>query len=158
MVNCLTLLRICAEMERENADLYHWFSQLFHKNRRAALLWKKTALEEENHESQFILAEKLADGMLTVPLLEEETAREELEKLRLLRREFEADPPSLARALEAAIILEENLAKFHLEKLLLYSNEDHRKMFLAMMDHDFDHAQALRSLYAELIFPAGDAE
>jgi rubrerythrin len=157
MADNMTLLRICAEMERENADLYHWLSQLFQENRRAALLWKKTALEEENHECQFILAEKLAAGMLTVPLLEEDTAVRQLEKLRALRREFEADPPTLVRALESAIILEEDLAKFHLEKLLLYSDEDDRKMFAAMMDHDSNHAETLRSFYAELVFPAGDA-
>ena len=157
MINSTTLLKICARMERENADLYHWLSDLFRENRRAALLWKKTALEEENHECQFILAEKLAAGILTVPLLEEDSAVRELEKLQALRREFEAHPPTLVRALEAAIILEEDLAKFHLEKLLLYSDEDDRKMFAAMMDHDSDHAESLRAFYAELVFPAGDA-
>ena len=154
MVDNVTLLKSCATIERECAELYHWLSDLYHENRRAALLWKKTALEEENHESQFILAEKLANGMLTVPLLEEDSVERELEKLRALRRDFEVNPPTLTRALEAAIILEEDLAKFHLEKVLLYSNEDDRKMFSAMMDHDTDHAEALKSFYAEQVFPS----
>lgn len=154
----ISLMETCAAIERESADLYHWFSDLFHEDRRAAVLWKKTALEEENHESQFLLAGKLADGLLAVPLVELETAEGELERLRALRREFKAKPPELARALEAAVLLEEELAGLHLEQALLYSNEDHRKMFEAMMAHDYDHAEALKRFLAELLSSARVAE
>ena len=90
-------------------SLYHWLSDLFHDDRKVSALWKKTALEEENHESQFLLAEKLSDGILAVPLIEQETADAQLEWLSNLRRELEENPPELARALETAMFIEEEL-------------------------------------------------
>lgn len=147
----IRLLQTCAAIERECAGLYHWLSDLFYDDRKVSTLWKKTALEEENHESQFLLAEKLVDGILAVPLLELATVSAELERLRKLRREFEENPPDLIRALETAIIIEEELDGFHLEKILLFSNEDHRKMFGAMMAHDREHAECLKRFFAELM-------
>ena len=147
----ISLLQRCAAIERECAGLYHWLSELFHDDRRVSTLWKKTALEEENHESQFLLAEKLADGILAVPLVDLATVNAGLERLKKLRREFEENPPDLFRALETAIIIVEELDGFHLEKILLFSNEDHRKMFGAMMAHDRDHAESLKRYFAELM-------
>ncbi len=146
----LALLKNCTAIERECAELYHWFSDLFRDDRRASTLWKKTALEEENHESQFLLAEKLLEEMLVVPSRERNSSGMELERVRALRREFTVNPPDLVRALEAAITLEEELAGFHLEKVLVYSDEEHRKMFEAMMAHDREHAESLKKLLAEL--------
>ena len=146
----ITLLKTCAAIERECAGLYHWLSDLFYDDRQVSALWKKTALEEENHESQFLLAEKLSDGIIAVPLIEQAQVVAELERIRSLRRQFEENPPSLVLALETAIIIEEELDGFHLEKILLYSNEDHRKMFGAMMAHDREHADSLKKFLAEL--------
>ena len=148
--NIIALLQTCAAIELECAGLYHWFSDLFHDDRQASALWKKTALEEENHESQFLLAEKLSDGIIAVPLIEQAQVSEMLERLRSIRRQFEENPPSLVQALETAIIIEEELDVFHLEKILLYSNEDHRKMFGAMMAHDQEHGDSLKLFFAEL--------
>jgi rubrerythrin len=146
----IALLKNCAAIERESAELYHWFSDLFYENRHAADIWKKTALEEENHESQFVLAEKLLDDMLAIPFQDQSTSGAELEKIRALRREFTAQPPDLVTALEAAILFEEELAEFHMENVLLYSDEEHHKMFEAMMGHDREHAESLKKLLAEL--------
>jgi rubrerythrin len=147
----IRLLQTCAAIERECAGLYHWLSDLFLDDRTVSTLWKKTALEEENHESQFLLAEKLADGILAVPLVDLATVIAELQRLKKLRQEFEDNPPDLIRALETAITIEEELDGFHLQKILLFSNEDHRKMFGAMMAHDRDHAESLRRFFAELM-------
>ena len=147
----ISLLKTCAAMERECAQLYHWLSDLFHDDRKVSTLWKKTALEEENHESQFLLAEKLVDGILAIPLVELATVDAQLERLRTLRRELEGHPPGLIQALETAILIEEELDGFHLEKILLFSNEDHRKMFGAMMAHDREHAESLKRFLAELM-------
>ena len=146
----ISLLKTCAAIERECAGLYHWLSDLFYDDRKVSTLWKKTALEEENHESQFLLAEKLADGILAVPLIDLSTVIAQLERLRTLRRELEENPPGLIQALETAISIEEELDGFNLEKILLFSNEDHRKMFGAMMAHDRDHAESLKRFFAEL--------
>ena len=146
----ISLLKCCAAIERESAELYHWFSDLFHEDRRAAILWKKSAMEEENHESQFLLAEKLADSMLAIPLQEQGQAEAALERLRTLRRVFQADPPHLVRGLETALLLVEELSRFHLENVLLYSNEDHRRMFEAMMAHDRDHAESFKCFFKEM--------
>jgi rubrerythrin len=146
----IKLLQTCAAIERECAGLYHWLSDLFHDDRTVSTLWKKTALEEENHESQFLLAVKLVDGILAVPLIDLVTVIAELERLKKLRQEFEENPPDLVRALETAIVIEEELDGFHLQKILLFSNEDHRKMFGAMMAHDRDHAESLKRFFAEL--------
>ena len=147
----IKLLQTCAAIERECAGLYHWLSNLFHDDRTVSTLWKKTALEEENHESQFLLAEKLSDGILAVPLIDLATVIAELERLKKLRLEFEKNPPDLIRALETAITIEEELDGFHLQKILLFSNEDHRKMFGAMMAHDREHAESLKRFFAELM-------
>jgi rubrerythrin len=147
----IKLLQTCAAIERECAGLYHWLSDLFHDDRTVSTLWKKTALEEENHESQFLLAEKLVDGILAVPLIDLATVIAELERLKKLRQEFEENPPDLIRALETAIRIEEELDGFHLAKILLFSNEDHRKMFGAMMAHDREHAESLKRFFAELM-------
>ena len=152
----LSLLKTCAAIERECAELYHWLSDLFRDDRKVSALWKKTALEEENHESQFLLAVKLSDGILAVPLIEQETADAQLEWLINLRRELEENPPDLVRALETALFIEEQLERFHLENVLLYSNEDHRRMFGAMMAHDQDHADSLKRLFDEVISSRGD--
>ena len=146
----IMLLQTCAAIERECAGLYHWLSDLFKEDRKAALLWKKTALEEENHESQFHLAEKLAEGMMAVPLLDVTQADTELERVRQLRQELKKNPPGLVRALELAIAIEEELADFHLDTVLLYGHEDHRKMFAAMMAHDREHASSLRGFLDEV--------
>ena len=91
------------------------------------------------------------DGILAVPLVELSAVNAQLERLRALRRELEENPPSLIQALETAIIIEEDLDGFHLGKILLFSNEDHRKMFGAMMAHDRDHAESLKRFFADLM-------
>jgi rubrerythrin len=152
----LSLLKTCAAIERECAGLYHWLSDLFCDDRKVSALWNRTALVEENHESQFILAVKLSDGILAVPLIEQATADAQLEWLRNLRRELEENPPDLIRALETAMFIEEQLERFHLENVLLYSNDDHRRMFMAMMAHDQDHTDSLKRFFEEVISSRGD--
>lgn len=151
MAEVRAFLKVCAAIEHESAELYHWLSRLFSDSQRVSLLWKKTALEEENHESQFLLAEKLADDLVAIPLQSQEEAQARLERIRELRREFEMRPPGLIPALRAAILLEDELAGFHMEKALLYSDERHQQMFDAMMAHDRGHSEALRGLLSELM-------
>lgn len=146
----VTFLTTCAAIEQECAQLYRWFSELYRDDRQASRLWKKTELEENNHESQLLLAAKLAEELPAVPLLEQAEAEWKLQLVRSLRQELGNEPPGLARALELAIAIEEELAVFHLENVLHFEREEHRKMFEAMMAHDREHADALSKFLDEL--------
>jgi hypothetical protein len=54
-----TFLDVYMGIETLCADLYHFYSEVFEDIPEASRLWKKTALEEENHKRQFELALRL---------------------------------------------------------------------------------------------------
>ena len=58
-MNGLKVLDICASIEMKCADLYRQFEMLYVDLPEFASLWRKTAIEEDNHAAQFKLASRL---------------------------------------------------------------------------------------------------
>lgn len=56
MIQLSRFLDACQEVEQNAADLYHLLADQFRPDTRVARLWRKTALEEENHAREVKLA------------------------------------------------------------------------------------------------------
>jgi hypothetical protein len=135
---------LCASIEELFADLYHFYSRLFSDNGDAARLWRKTALEEEDHHVQVELAvracdgtEKLADGVL-------ERSHRLHRNLQSMVNDAKVNPPSLEVALGKAIEIEERVADLHVECAIHFRSEATQHFFRTMRDFDRDHITALR--------------
>jgi rubrerythrin len=135
---------VCAKIEGLCAELYHFYSDIFQENAEISNLWKKTALEEENHQKQFELAFRLhkeIDLELNADL--DRTCRIH-SKLGGLLQHVRQSPPDIATALNKAIEMEESLADLHLDSSVRFEDESIRKMFQALREYDQDHVKALR--------------
>ena len=69
--NDQALLEKCRKIELLNQELYTRFAETYHDVPEAVYLWRKTAVEEQNHAEQFSLALKLKKGLQmnsTIPL------------------------------------------------------------------------------------------
>jgi rubrerythrin len=145
------MLERCREIELTCADLYRFFAQLFIDEAEYSALWRKTAMEEENHASQFTLAQSISrHGTikdLNAGLREAEGA---LQLVRSLMAKAKEAKPSMLAALEAAIALEERLSAFHTTTVANFTSESHAKMFQAMMQTDSDHIGSLRQMQQRL--------
>jgi hypothetical protein len=135
---------VCAKIEGLCAELYHFYSDLFQENADISNLWKKTALEEENHQKQFELAFKLRDAIdLELNADLGRTSRIH-DRLGVLLQHVHQSPPDIVTALNKAIEMEEALADLHLDSSVRFQDESIRKMFQALREYDQDHVKALR--------------
>ncbi|GFE61229.1 hypothetical protein [Geobacter sp. AOG2] len=142
------IFEICAKIEAQTAELYHYYSELFHENPDAAQLWHKTAIEEENHLRQFELADRLyrkADFALAV---DTDRAERVCHKLGALLSHVRQQPPDLETALVRAIEMEESLADLHVESVVRFTDGSIQKIFRAMMSFDQEHVQSLKRFLA----------
>lgn len=147
-------LEVCMGIEGLCADLYHYYSQLYEDVPEASRLWKKTALEEENHQSQF----KLALGLL------DETEFEVLEESRnqaysiqynllKLMTNIKNTKPELLTAVSKAIEMEEKLAILHIKSSLKFKEESMQNLFKALSDADHGHVEELQRYKSILSLP-----
>lgn len=142
------IFEICAKVEAQTAELYHYYSELFHENPDAAQLWHKTAVEEENHLRQFELADRLyrkADFSVAVDM---GRAQRVCSKLGALLSHVRQHPPNLETALVRAIEMEESLADLHMESAVRFTDVSIQKIFSAMMRFDQEHVQSLKRFLA----------
>src|SRR5450631_3361737 len=100
-------LDLCAQNERLCADLYHYYSDLFLDSADISSLWKKTALEEENHQKQFELAFRLRDDCEFELTKDLERALSIHHKLTSLLDHVHHNPPDIVSALQKAVEMEE---------------------------------------------------
>jgi rubrerythrin len=143
-MDVLRILEICRDIELYAAELYQYYGEIFSDNREIAKLWQKTALEEENHASQFILAISLRkQGIVQAVSLDLGTAEAILHELKALYGAVRKTRPTITEALRTAIKLEQNLAEYHLSTLALFQEESHKKLFEAMMKNDHGHVVEL---------------
>jgi hypothetical protein len=139
---------VCAKIEGLCAELYHFYSDIFQENADISNLWKKTALEEENHQKQFELAFKLLDEVdLELNADLDRTCRIH-GKLGGLLQHVRQSPPDIVTALNKAIEMEEALADLHLDSSVRFHDESTQKMFKALREFDQDHVKALRHALA----------
>ena len=141
-------LDACSNIEGLCAKLYHYYSDIFKDNEDVSQLWKKTALEEENHQKQFELALRIRDDVkfdLTADF--DKTLRIQ-QKLNNLLGHVHMAPPDIETALVKAIEMEEVLAELHLDSSVNFHDETIRKMFQAFRDFDQDHVKSLKHCLA----------
>ncbi len=145
----LLFLDCCALIEHKCADMYHYYSELFNDTPEMARLWKKTALEEENHARQVRLAIRMIDEIATFP------ADASLDKVYRVNRTLDAllagvkqSPPSRTTALRKAIETEQHLAGLHVDHALMFRDPSTNQMFKALHDADQGHITELQKQLA----------
>ncbi len=148
------LAKLCMEIEGGCAELYHCLSEIHRNDPHAARLWKKTALEVENHRKLFELAVHLMDEVecefVTANM---ERALIVHQKLHELLHIVKKNPPNLITALGKAIEMEKHIADLHVESLVHFKNEGMRRMFDALYRADQDHIGSLERYLASISPP-----
>lgn len=147
---------VCAKIEGLCAQLYHYYSDLYKDNDDVSRTWKKTALEEENHQKQFELANRLRDDIgfdLTADI--ERTYRIH-QKLSNLLVHVQQNPPDIVTALTKAIEMEESLSDIHLDSSVRFHDESTRNMFQALREFDLDHVKTLRHCLSIMMLPQAE--
>lgn len=148
--NDQALLEKCRKIELLNQELYTRFAETYHDVPEAVYLWRKTAIEEQNHAEQFTLALKLKKGLQmhsTIPL---DTADKLITRLNTIIEGLPAKTLSLLDALEFAIKLEQYLVKFHISCVATFTDASFQKLFNAMMKSDQDHIAAIEALHKKV--------
>jgi rubrerythrin len=150
LVQTSIFLDSCQELENLAAELYHLLADQFHDDRETALIWRRTALEEENHALQVTLAKRLIGEIVGVNMESFKSVGGLKEELASLYSRFLAAPPDLYEALSTAIDFEERLERFHMHNAIRLKERPGIALFTAMMNHDRDHVVRLRQLLEEL--------
>jgi len=135
---------VCSKIEKLSAELYHFYSDVFLDNPDASRMWKKTALEEENHLEQIKMAERLTTEIDMVMPNGLEVACGIHAKLGRLVAGVKHNPPDLITALKKSIEMEERLAFLHMESALRFKNASMQQMFDALRASDREHISALK--------------
>jgi rubrerythrin len=146
-------LDACQEIEEIASQIYHYHADQFVENEKISRLWRKTALEEEHHALQVVLAKKIAKTVCgtSLDVCQIESTRN------LVRTLFEAikrSPPRLEEAIRTAILFEETLARFHMDNALFFEDSGTSGLFKALMMHDQEHIQELESALMKCL-PSG---
>lgn len=152
----LLFFDVCARIEGMCAELYHFYSDLFQESDEVSQLWKKTALEEENHKRQFELAARLCndtDFEIEADFVKTNRIYHVLENLLAHVREHN---PDVITALTKAIEMEEYLTDLHMENSVRFNDKSVGEMFQAMRDFDQEHVKSLRNQLAVLMLPNTD--
>lgn len=138
----------CIKIEGACAELYHYYAELFADNLDAVHIWRRAALEEEEHQKQFQLACRLLRDVEFELLLNPQRPHTVYYKLIALLRHVQENPPGLHTALEKSIRMEEQLADLHLLSATNCSDASMRQMFQKMRGYDMEHVQSLRRYLA----------
>jgi rubrerythrin len=146
------LIDSCRRIEGTLASLYAYFEELHRGTPEVAAVWRKTALEEENHAHQFELASKLPKAIAEakVDVLAADQLLEQIQGLDARLRKL-APPP--VEALRIVIDVEQSLAKYHMHTIGIFSDPKVQKMFEAMMAADRRHAETLLETLERLAPP-----
>jgi rubrerythrin len=139
---------VCARIEGVCAELYHYYSELHHDDEDMHQLWKKTALEEENHQKQFELAQRLLHDVDFTLESSLERAEQILHKLNNLQVHVRQTPPDVITALTRSIDIEERLSDLHIENSIGFADQSVKSLFKALGEFDQDHIKSLRHYLA----------
>jgi len=139
---------VCASIEGSCAELYHYYSDIYKDLDDVSRLWKKTALEEENHQKQFQLAYRIREDVGFDLKADIDRINRIHQKLIALLEHVRQNPPDVVTALTRAIEMEESIADLHLESSVRFHDESIRKMFQALQEFDQDHVKSLRHCLA----------
>jgi rubrerythrin len=148
--NDIQLLEQCQRIEEIAEEIYRFLAQAHKSDSQICALWEKTAREEENHASQFSMAIRMKKG-LSVEIKLEKTKLEEILKMsESILTGMKKSSPSIRKALEDMIVLEDVLSECHLVNAMQFPDESNKKLFQAMMSADKDHLGSLKKALANL--------
>lgn len=147
-------LEVCMGIEVLCAELYHYYSTVFEDIPEASRIWKKAALEEEDHQKQFELALRLLNET------EFEVQKDSLErafsiqyKLLKLTDHVKSSKPELLTAVSKAVEMEDKLADLHVSASLKFKDMSIQKLFKALGEDDRQHVAALQRYHTILLLP-----
>jgi rubrerythrin len=147
---------VCAKIEGLCAQLYHYYSDIYRDNDEVSRLWKKTALEEENHQKQFELVNRLRDDLGFDINADIDRTYRIHHKLNSLLAHVHQNPPDIVTALNKAIEMEESLSDIHLDSSVRFHDESTKKMFQALREYDLDHVKSLRHCLSIMMLPQAE--
>jgi rubrerythrin len=143
-------LDLCAGIEMKCAEIYRKFEMLYADLPEIASLWRKTALEEDNHAEQFKLAYRLRGKGIGEVKVDCEKIEALMQEIESCMDKIESVHPQLTSALRLAIRLEDTLSDFHMLKAVEFKDPELSKLFAAMMDNDRGHVTMLENALAKL--------
>jgi len=139
---------ICRDIEMISAQLYGYYAEVFCDDADLARLWSKTAMEEEEHAKQFVMAINLRNQWrveaVTVDSIKAESMLDFITSIYDVAKTHE---PTKVDALRSAILLESAFAEFHMNAIALFAEEGHRKFFTYLRDADRRHVAALEDFH-----------
>lgn len=141
------LLDICRDIEGHFAELYHFYSNHFRDNEVISRMWKKTAMEEENHQHQFAMARRMMSNIKCTANVDIDTAVDVRDNVAKLVANAIKRPPELLNALKRSIELEEKLSTFHAGTVVNFTDPCIKDMFSAMLGFDKEHIETMRRHY-----------
>lgn len=145
---CSLLFDLCRDIEGLAAELYNFYGDHFRDNIEISRMWKKTAMEEENHHLQFALAQRMAGDIVCSANVDIAMVVDTRDKLSKLVSAVRKNPPDLVTALSRAIELEERLADLHASTVVSFTDAETQNMFKAMIGFDQEHVETLRRYLA----------
>jgi rubrerythrin len=147
-------LDTCMAIEGLCADLYHHYSKIYEETPEASRLWKKTALEEENHQNQFKLALRLLnDTDFEVPKDNLKRIHSIHHKLLKLWEDHKNSKPDLLDAVSKAVEMEKQMEDLHVHTLMHFKEPSLKNLFKALSEADHDHISTLQQ-YRTLLNPS----
>ena len=149
----LLFFDVCSKIEKLCAELYHYYSELFIENEEGSRLWKKTALDEENHQKMFELANRLRKDCEFELIADIERAYRVYNRLSAFVSHVREFPPDIVQALTNAIEMEEAIDDLHVESSVKFKEQQTMIMFKALRGDDREHIKALRNFLAVLTLP-----
>jgi rubrerythrin len=147
---------VCARIEGACATLYHYYSDLFSENDDVSRLWKMTALEEENHQKQYELVNRIREDVGFDLNTDFERPYRIYKKLNNLLDHVRQNPPDIETALTKAIEMEEYLVDLHLDNSVHFHDDSVKKMFTALRGFDQDHVKSLRHCLSVVTLPQSE--
>jgi rubrerythrin len=153
----ILFLDVCMKIEELTAEIYHYFGNVYAEFPDASLLWKKTALEEENHRKQFELVLHLRDEVeFDINPSDLQRALRIHGKIITLLDIVKHKTPDLIGAFTLAVEMEENLADLHVQTAVRFRDESLVRLFEAFGRADQEHVEALKRLLTILLLPESE--
>lgn len=145
-------LEVCMGIESLCAELYHYYSKIYEDIPEASRLWKKAALEEENHQKQFGLALRLMNET-EFEVIADSLNRAHSVQYKLIEfiERCKTSKPDLMTAVATAVVMEEQLANLHAYNSLNFKEESMQNLFKALSDADRGHVSELQH-YMDILY------
>lgn len=149
-LNDLELLELCANIEMKCAEFYRFLSVQHASFPELSGLWSKTADEELNHAEQFKLAIRIRGANMRAVKADVAKIHNILEQLDSFLSDYKESKPTPVQGLVFAIKLEENLAEYHMDTLVDFTDIYMKNLFSAMAKNDRGHIDMLHMALKEL--------